>query len=151
MTGAALAWLAEEDAAPLFLWVHYIDPHTPFQADPAVLDPTVVMEMAEQKQPRVLDDGTVVGEVFVATDLVRSGALWLGPEDRRRLEEYYDREVGYTDTHIGRLFAALRERHERRPVVAALTADHGEEFWDHGQFEHGHDYYAEVTRIPLVF
>ncbi|HUG51970.1 MAG TPA: hypothetical protein VMR21_00140 [Vicinamibacteria bacterium] len=31
------------------------------------------------------------------------------------------------------------------------TADHGEEFWDHGHFEHGHDYYREVTWVPLVF
>ena len=31
--------------------------------------------------------------------------------------------------------------------MAALTSDHGEEFWDHGGFEHGHDYYREVTRV----
>jgi len=78
--------------------------------------------------------------------------MWyLGAEDRRRIAEYYDRSVGYVDRHIGRLFVALRERHARRPVVAALTADHGEEFWDHGHFEHGHDYYSEVTRAPLLF
>ena len=150
LTDQALAWLAEEDAAPLFLWVHYIDPHTPFQADPARLEQSVLIEMANQKQPEVLADGTVVGEIFVATDLVRSGTLWLGPRDRARLEEYYDRAVRYTDEHIGRLFAALRERSGERPVVAALTSDHGEEFWDHGHFEHGHDYYREVTQIPLL-
>jgi arylsulfatase A-like enzyme len=31
-----------------------------------------------------------------------------------------------------------------------LTSDHGEEFLDHGQFEHGHAFYQEVARIPLV-
>jgi arylsulfatase A-like enzyme len=151
VTGQALEWLAEEEDDPLFLWLHYIDPHTPFQADPTRLHTSALMEMAEQKQPEVLEDGTVVGELFVATDLVRAGTLWLGPDDRRRLEEYYDRAVRYMDGEIGRLFAALRERSAPRRVIAALTSDHGEEFWDHGQFEHGHDYYGEVTRIPLVF
>jgi arylsulfatase A-like enzyme len=87
----------------------------------------------------------------VETELVRSGMLWLGPADRRRIEEYYDRAVGYVDRHVGRLFAGLRERAGRRPLVAALTTDHGEELWDHGHYEHGHDYYREVTRAPLVF
>jgi arylsulfatase A-like enzyme len=151
LTDVALRWLGDTDPRPLFLWVHYIDPHTPYQADPAFLDPAVLSEMVHQAQPPLREDGTVVGEVFAATDLVRSGTLWLGPRDRERLRQYYAGEVAYTDTHVGRLFEALRARAARRPVVAALTADHGEEFWDHGHFEHGHDYYREVTWVPLVF
>jgi arylsulfatase A-like enzyme len=151
VTNRALEWLAEDDSAPLFLWVHYIDPHVPLQRDPSVLDPLAVVEMTRQASPPVLDDGTVVGDTFVATEPVRGGSLWLGPEDRLRLQDYYDLAVVYTDEHLGRVLQALRERSGDRPVVAALTADHGEEFWDHGQFEHGHDYYAEVTRVPLGF
>jgi arylsulfatase A-like enzyme len=128
-----------------------MDPHTPYQADPARLDPVALSEMVRQDQPPLRADGTVVGDVFGATDLVRSGALWLGPRDRERIRQYYAGEVAYTDRHVGRLFEALRARGARRKVVAALTADHGEEFWDHGHFEHGHDYYREVTWVPLVF
>ncbi len=151
ITDAAVAALAQEDDAPLFLWVHYIDPHTPYQADPSELDLDAWAAEVRQRQPEVLDDGTIVGEVFAGTSHVRSGYIWLGPEDRRRLGEYYDRAVSYVDGEVGRLFAALRERREERGVVAALTADHGEELWDHGHFEHGHDYYREVTRVPLIF
>ncbi|HET8648288.1 MAG TPA: sulfatase-like hydrolase/transferase, partial [Vicinamibacteria bacterium] len=39
VTDIAVRWLGEPDPRPLFLWVHYIDPHTPYQADPARLDP----------------------------------------------------------------------------------------------------------------
>jgi arylsulfatase A-like enzyme len=151
LTDMALRWLGETDQRPLFLWVHYIDPHTPYQADPARLDPAAMSEMIHQAQPPLREDGTVIGDIFAATDLVRSGSLWLGPRDRERLRQYYAGEVAYTDTHVGRLFEALRVRAAKRPVVAALTADHGEEFWDHGHFEHGHDYYREVTWIPLLF
>ena len=149
VTATALEFLAEDDDAPLFLWVHYIDPHTPFQADPANLDFDAWQAEMRQHMPETLDDGTVVGEVFAGTSHVRGGMLWLESEDRLRIEEYYDRAVGYVDRHVGQLFAALRERSER-PVVAALTSDHGEEFWDHGHFEHGHDYYREVTQVPLL-
>jgi arylsulfatase A-like enzyme len=151
VTDMALEWLKDDAEAPLFLWVHYLDPHSPFQVDPDLLDPAALAAMLDQKQPPVLPDGTVVGDVFVATDVVRSGTLWLGPADRHRIEEYYDRAVEYVDRHVGRLFGALRERSQERPVVAAFTADHGEEFWDHGHFEHGHDYYREITRAPLAF
>ncbi len=150
VTATALEYLAEDSDAPLFLWAHYIDPHTPFQADPSQLAIDALAAEMRQTQPEVLDDGTVVGEVFAGTSHVRGGMLWIGPEDRRRIEEYYDRAVGYVDEHVGVLFAALRERAAERPVVAILTADHGEELWDHGHFEHGHDYYREVTQVPLL-
>jgi arylsulfatase A-like enzyme len=151
LTDAALRWLGETDPRPLFLWVHYLDPHSPYQADPALLDPAVLADQMRQDQPPVREDGTVIGDTFVGTDLVRSGSLWLGPRDRDRLRRYYAGEVAYTDAHVGRLFESLRTRGTKRPVVAALTADHGEEFWDHGHFEHGHDYYREVTWVPLLF
>jgi arylsulfatase A-like enzyme len=35
--------------------------------------------------------------------------------------------------------------------LVVLTSDHGEEFWDHGGFEHGHSHYAEVLEVPLLF
>jgi arylsulfatase A-like enzyme len=42
----------------------------------------------------------------------------------------------------------LRSRNPR-PIIA-FTSDHGEEFWEHGGFEHGHDYYRETTQVPLI-
>ena len=151
VTDTALAWLAEDDDAPLFLWVHYLGPHVPLRADPGNLDMNALRAMLQESRPEATEDGSVIGEVFTATSHVRSGLLWLSPEDRRKLEDRYDLTVSYVDEHVGRLFSALREHRAVRPVIAALTSDHGEELWDHGHFEHGHDYYREVTRIPLIF
>ena len=151
VTQRALEWLDETDPSPLFLWVHYIDPHMPYQADPASLDLAPLFDEFRQMSPPVQEDGTVVGEAFAAISQVRSGILWLGPEDRRRIEDYYDRGVRYADAQIGRLIETIKKRTEERQVIVALTSDHGEEFWDHGHFEHGHDYYREVTQVPLIF
>lgn len=150
VTDRALEWLADDDPAPLFLWLHYIDPHAPYRAHPEKLQRVSILEELEAG-PRAADDGTVVGQFFVAAHWIRGGLVWLSHEDRRRLVTFYDAAVKYTDIHLGRLFEALRQRQERRPTVVAFTADHGEEFWDHGRFEHGHDYYNEVTRVPLFF
>ena len=42
------------------------------------------------------------------------------------------------------------ERGRKDGAIIAVTADHGEEFWEHGGFEHGHAMWSEVTRVPLV-
>ena len=34
--------------------------------------------------------------------------------------------------------------------LIVFTSDHGEEFWEHGGFEHGHTLYNEVLRVPLI-
>ena len=149
VTNQALAWLAEEDDAPLFLWAHYLGPHVPLRSDPRVLDTAALEAMLDNTQPTPGEDGSVLGTVFTATAHVRSGMLWLSPEDKAGFVKRYDLTVEYVDEHVGRLFDALRERD--RPVIAVLTSDHGEELWDHGHFEHGHDYYREVTQIPLLF
>lgn len=153
VTDQALEILEEDDPRPLFLWLHYIDPHVPYQADPDFLDPAILKNLAMAEMPQPDDEGSVIGDVFVATDKIRSGSLWISTQERHQLSEYYDRAVGYTDTHLGRIFEALDglEADPERGLVAALTADHGEEFWDHGGFEHGHDYYREVTHVPLIF
>lgn len=150
ITKIALNWLREADSRPLFLWVHYIDPHAPFQADPSTLEVGSLIDEIS-KSPKLQEDGTVVGKHFGAAHKVRSGEIWLGTRDRELIEEYYDTAVAYLDTQLEPLFSELRKRRESRPTIVALTADHGEEFWDHGNFEHGHDYYHEITHIPLIF
>ncbi len=150
VTDAALALLAPNDERPLFLWAHYIDPHAPYQSNPADLQLSSLLGDATYAG-EVDEDGSVVSDRFVGVHQVRSGMLRLAVEDRKRLEAQYDQGVRYADTHLERLFEELRRRAGAKEVIAVFTADHGEEFWDHGHFFHGHDYYREVTRVPLAF
>jgi arylsulfatase A-like enzyme len=59
----------------------------------------------------------------------------------------YDSAIGYVDERIQELYAALRW-HERTLLI--VTADHGEEFGDHGGAEHDNTMYAELLRVPLL-
>ena len=62
----------------------------------------------------------------------------------------YDEEIAFVDQQIARLWRGLDESGTLANSLVVLTADHGEEFRDHGGFEHGHTLYNELVRIPLV-
>lgn len=75
----------------------------------------------------------------------------------RRMEGYtsveqavddYDDAVRHCDRLIGELWDWLRA--ERPGAVLIVTSDHGEEFGEHGGFEHGSTLYGEQLWVPLV-
>ncbi len=59
----------------------------------------------------------------------------------------YDSEISYLDRKLAELFEALEVGED---TVVLLTADHGEEFQDHGGYLHEFKLYSELTRIPLL-
>ncbi len=60
----------------------------------------------------------------------------------------YDSEIASSDHAVGKLVELVRRR--RRDPVIIVTADHGEEFGDHGGRYHGTTVYDEQVRVPLV-
>jgi choline-sulfatase len=62
----------------------------------------------------------------------------------------YDSEIAYTDMHLGRVLAALAETGLADDTSVVITADHGEEFLDHGGEHHTLTLYQEVLRVPLL-
>lgn len=61
----------------------------------------------------------------------------------------YDAEIRNVDRAFARLLREVK-RKLRRPVIVVLTADHGEEFRDHGGVYHGSTLYEEQNRVPLI-
>ncbi len=72
-------------------------------------------------------------------------ATTFGSSDSSR----YDSEILEVDTAIAKLIAHARRRFSRE-VLIVITADHGEEFRDHGGVYHGSTLYDEQVRIPLI-
>jgi arylsulfatase A-like enzyme/HEAT repeat protein len=72
-------------------------------------------------------------------------ATTLGTSDSDR----YDSELLATDRAIGRLVREAQKR-LKKPLVVLITADHGEEFHDHGGVYHGSSLYDEQVRVPLI-
>jgi hypothetical protein len=95
-------------SSPLFLWVHFFEPHEPY--------------------------------------LVHPDHLFTG--GRSADEDAYDGEIATADDGIGRIVRLMRAR--RPGAVVIVTADHGEEFGDHGGRYHGTTVYEEQVRVPMV-
>ncbi len=62
----------------------------------------------------------------------------------------YDSELAFTDEHVGRLLDTLRKRGDLDNTWIVLTADHGEEFRDHGGTQHSGELYEELVHVPLL-
>ncbi len=135
LTEQAMAWLRSEEESPAFLWLHYFDPHLPY-APPREFLP-VDLE----------DDGGKT--LFANVDAVRHGNK-LSAGDRGRIRSLYEAEVRFVDQQVGRLLDDLRARGIYDDALIVFTSDHGEEFWEHDGFEHGHSFYDEVVRVPLM-
>lgn len=60
----------------------------------------------------------------------------------------YDGEIAYVDHHLGRLLAYVQK--EMPNTIVGLTADHGEEFGEHGAHYHGNALYEQQVRVPFI-
>jgi arylsulfatase A-like enzyme len=73
------------------------------------------------------------------------------PNDTDSLVSLYDGEVHRLDRLVGDLVAQLRDRGLADRTLVVFTADHGQEFMEHGAYTHGHSLHDEVLRVPLIF
>ena len=64
--------------------------------------------------------------------------------------DLYDGEIAFTDAHLARVLEAVDRLGLADDTLVVFTADHGEEFGDHGGEKHGHTLYRELVRVPLL-
>ncbi len=136
VTARALQWLegVPVPGQPFFLWLHYMDPHEPYSPKPAP------------------SPGPYRGRYLRSSGLVQTimrGGL-LESADLDRLQLLYDEEILAFDRQLGRLLSLLEQRGILQRSVVVVTADHGEEFLEHGGLGHGHTLYDELLRVPLL-
>lgn len=75
----------------------------------------------------------------------------LAPEQRQELVDLYDAAILYTDQAlVKKLIDYLKANNLYDQSLLVILSDHGEEFFDHGSWEHGHTLYRELIRIPLL-
>ena len=124
---------------PVLLYLHFMEPHAPY--DP----PAHVRARIAGAPPPGVDDAVANAKVV---DIQRWDEL--SPQEVARLEALYDAEVADLDARLARLFDGLRRRGLLDHAIVVFTADHGEEFREHGGLQHGNTLYQESVRIPLI-
>jgi arylsulfatase A-like enzyme len=137
----AVPWLRAHQDRPFFAYVHYIDPHDPYQ------NPD--MDRFGGRSPFMPDyTGAVAGDWIHG---IYTGRLKLADpaRDVPYIRALYDSEVRYVDRYVGELLASLDPKVLANTLVV-LTADHGEELYDHGGWKHGQSLYDEQIHVPLL-
>ncbi len=133
-----LAWLEETGETPSFLLLHFFDPHMDYNPP-------------KRTRGRFTEgyEGTL-GYPVSDRRGIRRGRLAERAEDRAFIIGAYDEEVLYLDGEVTRLLQHLEESGRLEETLVLLVADHGEELFDHGGFEHGRTVYQEVLRVPFL-
>ncbi len=138
---ALLAWLAEDPERSHFAYVHYMEPHAPY-------DPPPPFDILCDRDSRA-------GKVKVHPDLgeIRfpyPGAPALGPRESENILALYDGEIASFDDAFRQLERGLAALGIAERTLLLVTADHGEEFYEHKAWGHGHSLYDELLRVPLL-
>jgi arylsulfatase A-like enzyme len=123
-------WISDA-SEPWFLWTQYMDVHGPY----------------------------LPGGEFTYRNKLRAERLWQkavvnSPEqvtesEHEELRRNYRLEVEYLDRQLGALLDALSESGSLEDTIVVLMADHGDEFYEHGQYGHGNYPYDELVHVPL--
>ena len=121
VTRVADDWLARHKDSRFFLLLHYMDPHDPYFPHP-----------------------------YTGEGIARVEADNPDPSRAAHMRELYDGEIRFTDEHIAELEAKLRELGVWDDTMIVITADHGEEFHEHGGWWHGTTLYEEQIHVPLL-
>lgn len=136
VTSDAVQFLEAKGDRDFFLFLHYYDPHWHYDPPPpydAAFDPGYA--------------GEVNGVWWNFKELDRDT---IAPEDLHHIEALYDGEILYTDRELERLFQEMKRIGLFDASLVVVTSDHGEEFLDHGGWEHQKTLYEEQLRIPLL-
>lgn len=145
VTGLVLNWLDGNSGRPFFIFAHYFDPHLSY-APPAPFD-----TLFDPDYGGTLGNSFGKG-VFPNIKANNYEALRsLTPADWNHLISLYDGEIAYMDRSLGVLFRGLKDRKLWASTLIVFLSDHGEEFWEHGGFGHGHTLFNELIRVPLIF
>ena len=140
LNAAVLERVPPAGDAPLFLYVHYMDPHSAYSPP-------------SEHRARLARDPGYRADEFASSSLLKSlarGEVELSDRDRRWLIDLYDAEIASVDAAIEELLEALAARGYGSDSVICVVSDHGEEFGEHGGWFHGISLHAESLRVPLI-
>jgi len=133
ITNEAMSWL-ETNKDRFFLWLHYMDVHQPYMPEE-----TYLKQFCDQPVSR--------HKMYSLWRRMIQKRAEISPAEREIIINLYDADIKYTDTVIGSLLDRLGNR--LAGTIVVITADHGEELGEHGNFGH-HSMYDGILRVPLI-
>jgi len=135
VTRVTLDWLEVYGQEKFFLWLHYFDPHTPY-------DPPSGSGLGHPN--------TGIPDRSLITRDPPYRYWWGELESLGDVYSRYDGEIEYTDHWLSPVFGELNRLGVREKTLVIFTADHGECLWEHDQPGHGYSVFDSELRVPLI-
>ncbi|RJP81212.1 MAG: hypothetical protein C4524_02305 [Candidatus Zixiibacteriota bacterium] len=132
----AREWLECNPETRGFLYLHFMDPHTPYLPDPARFSAGKVLTGRDMAMMRSMHHP--------------GDSMRVVPRIHDLLVSRYDDEIANVDQALGRLFRHFDRQGLWNHALVIVTADHGEEFAEHGFGGHGHALFRESIHVPLL-
>lgn len=119
----AADWIRARGEMPWFAWVHYFEPHAPYEGPDQAVDHR---DFLSQRHPTYTE------------------------AEAAELRRLYAYEAGLSDTQVGELLDLLDELELSDRTMVIVTADHGEQLGEHDIYFHHHNLYDESLQVPLI-
>ena len=132
-------FMAENPGRDCLIFLHTYQLHAPYKAP---------LDFVRRFNPMIQNNMQGVANRL---DLQRECFKPLAEAERQELIDLYDAGILYADQALlARVVDWLKKNDRYRDSLLVCLSDHGEEFYDHGSWEHGHSLYRELMHIPLL-
>jgi arylsulfatase A-like enzyme len=136
----ACSWLASIGDSPFFLWLHFMDPHSPYY-------PKDEARALLGDEPITPYRARYLNSFWNRSDV----GAWRLARYRDEVLALYDAGIRWVDLQIARLIGWVRTANRWNDCIFVLTADHGEEFLDHNERYHPPNrLMEELIHVPLL-
>ncbi|UCC69523.1 MAG: sulfatase [Armatimonadota bacterium] len=147
VTDRAIRLLRAHRDQPLFLFLHYFDPHWMYRDHQQY-------HFADEYQGPLQDLCCSLThdefERHAAAACSRPGQPLLDAQELHYLRQLHHEEIAFTDAHIGRLLREVRNLGLQDNTLIVVVSDHGEAFLEHHHLFHGKTLYQELVHVPLA-
>jgi arylsulfatase A-like enzyme len=132
------------EKSPVFLWVHFLDPHTPYLPEP---------ETACNVNKMFCNDNAAEAIATINKKVHFLEGCQNEPLDADFIQaniDLYDAEITQTDVYIGELLRKIEKAGLMKNSLIIFYGDHGESFENNYNFHHGLTLYESSVKIPLI-
>ena len=117
---------------PFFLWIHYLDTHFPYVPRSNKISSEEIVNLNEERE-----------RWFKLNKRVDYDKLL-------KLKNLYLLTIKDVDNHVKEIVEYFKRKNFYKNTIFIITADHGEEFYEHGGFHHEIKLYEELIHVPLI-
>ncbi|MBD3202268.1 MAG: sulfatase-like hydrolase/transferase [Candidatus Lokiarchaeota archaeon] len=143
ITSKAINWLTNNYENPFFLWIHFMDAHSPY-FPPNEFIGNITDTFISEKKKKFLHEWGNNFRPFMKLSKNHNEIY------KKLIKSLYDAELNYIDHYIGIFISFLKKIKIFEDCNLIITADHGEALFEHGNLGHQICLYDELLRVPLI-